>query len=126
MKKVFSVMLPLLMILFISTGQAAAQPPQPPSPEEMAKFETDWMKSKLNLTSAQLPKVDAINLKYAKKIGEMFKQGPPGDFSEVQKKMTEMESQKRAELQAVLTPAQLKTYDKEVADRRANMQGPPM
>jgi hypothetical protein len=103
-----------------------AQPPQPPSPEEMAKSETGWMKTSLKLTSVQLPKIEAVNLKYAKKMGEMFQNGPGGDFSVMEKKINEMESQKRTELQAILTADQLKVYDKEAAERRANRPGPPM
>lgn len=117
----------LMLVLFTMPGITAnAQPPRPPSPEEMAKFETGWMKTALKLTAAQLPKIDAINLKYAKKTGEMFQNGPEGDFSVMEKKMNELESQKRVEFQSILTPGQIKLYDKEIADRRANRPGPPM
>lgn len=127
MKKSMFFTFVMMFILILGVCKTInAQPPQPPSPEEMAKFETDWMKTSLKLTSAQLPKIDAINLKYAKKMGEMFQKGPEGDFSVMEEKMNEMESQKRTEFQAILTPEQLKLYDKEVADRRANRPGPPM
>jgi hypothetical protein len=125
-KSIFLLIAVLILMLLGNSNSVIAQPPQPPSPEEMARFETDWMKTSLKLTSAQLPKIDAINLKYAKKMGEMFKNGPEGDFSVMEKKMNEMENQKRTEFQTILTPEQLKVYDKEVAERRAKRPGPPM
>jgi hypothetical protein len=44
----------------------------------------------------------------------------------MQKKMEEMDTQKRAELQKILSADQLKKYDTMVAEQRKNMQGPPM
>jgi periplasmic protein CpxP/Spy len=97
---------------------------QMPSAEDMAKRETEQMKTELKLTADQLPKVEAINLKYAKKMSEMFSQGPGGDFAEMQKKMTEIQTQKRAELEKILNADQLKKYD-EMTAARMNQQGPP-
>jgi hypothetical protein len=125
-KSIFFIVAMMVMLIMASGVTVNAQPPQPPSPEEMAKFETDWMKTSLKLTTAQLPKIEAINLKYAKKMGEMFQNGPDGDFSVMEKKMNEIEKQKRTEYQTVLNPEQIKIYDKEVAERRANRPGPPM
>ncbi len=99
---------------------SVGQPQQPPSPEEMAKFETDWMKTSLKLTTVQIPKIDAINLKFARKISVMFEQEPEGDFSLMDKKMNEMVSQKIIEFQSILTPEQLVKYEKEMITRRAS------
>jgi periplasmic protein CpxP/Spy len=123
MRKVLLLTGTLLWVVFFF---AVAQPPQPPSPEEMAKMETDAMKTELKLTADQLPKVEAINLKYAKKMGEMFEQGPPADFTEMQKKMQEMETQKKAEFSKLLNADQLKKYDVMLEERRKKMPGPPM
>jgi|WetSurSiteA1Bulk_404760.scaffolds.fasta_scaffold04237_2 hypothetical protein len=123
MKRKVLIALTALFTLFLTV---TAQPPQPPSPEEMAKRETEQMKSELNLTADQLTKVEAINLKYAQKMGEMFQQGPGGDFAEMQKKMLEIDNQKRAEFSKILTADQLKKYDVMVAEQRKNMPGPPM
>jgi protein CpxP len=99
----------------------------PPSPDEMAKRETEQMKSGLNLTADQLPKVEAINLKYARKMGEMFQAGPPSDFAEMQKTMAEIQKAKRADLEKVLTADQLKKYDQMMEERMKNGPGgPPM
>jgi flagellar biosynthesis component FlhA len=128
MKRLKFVSLTLLAgIMLISfTINTSAQPPQMPSPEEMAKNTTDQMKTACSLTTAQVSQVEAINLKYSKKMAEMFSQGPGGDFAEMQKKMEEMDTQKRAELQKILSADQLKKYDTMVAEQRKNMQGPPM
>jgi periplasmic protein CpxP/Spy len=123
MKKVLLLTGTFLWVVFLT---ALAQPPQPPSPEEMAKMETDAMNTELKLTADQLPKVETINLNYAQKMGELFSQGPPADFAEMQKKMDEIGSQKRAEFAKILTPDQLKKYDVMQEERRKNMPGPPM
>lgn len=114
------------IMVAVFSGFAGAQPPQMPSPEEMAKNETAQMKSACSLTADQLPNVEAVNLKYARKMGEMFGQGPGGDFAEMQKKMTEMETQKRNDLSKILSVDQLKKYDKMIEEQRKNMPGPPM
>ena len=124
MKKVLFLFVPALFAFAVtSSGQPGGGPP---SPEEMAKMETEQMKSELNLNSDQLNQVQAINLKYAQKMGEIFQQGPPGDFAEMQKKMETLQKSKRAELEKVLSPDQLKKYDEMVEERRRNMPGPPM
>jgi Spy/CpxP family protein refolding chaperone len=122
MKKAMLFAVAASFCIFLMCGAAA----QPPSPEEMAKMETESMKTGLNLTSDQLTKVEAINLKYAQKMGEMFSQGPPADFAEMQKNMEEIQKAKRTDLEKVLTADQLKKYDVMVEERRKNMPGPPM
>jgi len=112
-------------MLFIMTGCVKAQPPQPPAPEEMAKMETDQMKKELSLTSDQISQTEAINLKYAKKMGEMFNQGPGGDFDEMRKKMEELMDQKRTELANFLSADQMKKYDAMIGEQMKNRPGPP-
>ena len=124
MKKALFLTFTALFALFLAVNAQPGGPP--PSPEEMAKMETEQMKSSLNLSGDQLTRVEAINLKYAQKMGEMFQQGPPSDFAEMQKKMEEIQKAKRADLEKVLTPDQLKTYDQMMEERMKNMPGPPM
>ena len=115
-------------VLFALVMAVNAQPGGgPPSPDEMAKMETEQMKSGLNLTADQLTKVEAINLKYAQKMGEMFQAGPPSDFAEMQKNMEEIQKAKRVDLEKVLTADQLKKYDQMMEERMKNRPGgPPM
>jgi Spy/CpxP family protein refolding chaperone len=120
MKKILNYSFAAMLALFFAGAVSA----QPPSPEERAKRDNEWMKTSLSLTDEQVPKVEAINLKYANKMGELSQQG--GNFEEMRPKMTELQGQKRTELQAVLTTEQLKLYDKTLEERRANRQGPPM
>lgn len=115
-----------LSVLFALTLTLKGQPGGgPPSPEEMAGWETGQMKSELNLSADQLTKVEAINLKYAKKMGEMFQQGPPSDFDEMMKKMEAIQQEKRTELAKVLNADQLKKYDAMMAERRQHGPGGP-
>lgn len=115
-----------LSVLFALTLTLKGQPGGgPPSPEEMAKRENELMKSELNMTADQLPKVEAINLKYAKKMGELFQQGPPSDFEEMRKKMGAIQQEKRTELAKVLNADQLKKYDAMMAERRQRGPGGP-
>ena len=98
--------------------------PQPPSAESMAQRETEWMTKELSLSEDQVKKVNAINLKYAEKQAEMFQGGPGGDFEAMQKKMKEINDQKRAEFEGVLTAEQLKKYDDYVAQNQRGPGGP--
>jgi hypothetical protein len=117
----------LVFTLSILFAMAMAVNAQPPSPEEMAKMQTDEMKASLNLTADQLTQVDAINLKYAKMIGEMFEQGPPADFDEMMAKIQENLNAKRVEFEKVLDADQLKKYDQLQEEHRKNgFGGPPM
>ncbi len=120
MKKILVSGMIAVLACFVSSNLSA----QMPSAEDIAKQQTEQMKS-LNLSADQLTKVEAINLKYAQKMSEMFSAGPGGDFSEIQKKMTEMNTQKRAELEKILSADQLKKYDEMMAEQM-NRQGPPM
>jgi Spy/CpxP family protein refolding chaperone len=120
MKRILNCGFAFMLALFI-TGIANAQPP---SAEERAKRDNEWMKTSLSLTDEQVPKVEAINLKYANKMSEIFNQN--ADNEEARRTArTELQDQKRTELQAVLTADQLILYDKTLAERRANRQGPP-
>ena len=98
---------------------------QQPTAESMAQSETDWMKTDLNLTADQVTKVQAINLKYAQKQMDLFQgaRGGGGDFQAMQKQMTDLNAQKRTELQPVLTADQLKKYDDVLIERQNNRGG---
>ena len=125
MKK--SVLMTIAGLLFFISGNfnVNAQPPQRATPEERAKQQTEWMKTSLKLSDDQVTKVDAVNLKYAKKMNDMFQQsGQNADREARQKMRDDLDTQKRVELQAILTADQLKQYDTELAQRRANRGGP--
>jgi hypothetical protein len=110
----------IFLFLAIVYWQGETFSQQTPLPEEMARFETDWMKTSLKLTAVQISKIEAINLKYARKICRMFEQEPEGDYVLMDKKMNKMVSQKIIEFQFILTPEQLAIYEKEMSTRRAS------
>ena len=92
------------------------------TPEQRATRQTERMKEDLKLTAAQEPKVSAINLKYAKKMEDVRKMT---DTAAQRKTVMSLNKQKETELKAVLTPDQLKAYQKMVEEmmaRRRQMQ----
>lgn len=119
-KNVFILLVSLLAVSLNTNAQ-----PQMPSAKERAEHETEMMKTELSLDSEQVEKVAKINLKYAEKMDEMFQQGPGGDFSEMEKKMEDIEAKKRNELKEILNTEQLKKYDEMVEERKKNRPGPP-
>lgn len=78
------------------------------TPEKRAQFQTELMKTKLNLDSGQVLKVQAINLAYAKKMEPVLK-GDGGRLSKF-KQARAIQSAKEGELKAVFTPDQYKKY----------------
>ena len=78
------------------------------SPKERAAAQTMMMKSKLELTDAQTPKIAAINQKYAERMEPVIK-GSQGPLARM-RAAKEIESQKEAELKSVLTPDQFQKF----------------
>jgi hypothetical protein len=78
------------------------------TPKERAAAQTMMMKSKLDLTEAQAPKVAAINEKYAEKMEPILK-GSQGPLMKM-RAMKGVESQKEAELRTLLTPDQFQKF----------------
>ena len=58
--------------LIFMTGKIFAQDVETKlSPEERARFQTEWMKQNLSLSEDQLAQIEPLNLKYAKKMEEV-------------------------------------------------------
>ena len=87
-------------VIFLNNELTLVQPPQgnrpQRTPEERAKRETEWMKTDLTLTEAQIPLVDTINLKYAKKQMELRNQMQGQDWEAMRTKRQELQTQKGA------------------------------
>lgn len=90
------------------------------TPEERAKRLTEMMKESLSLTTAQEPKVSAINLKYAKKMEDVRK---ISDTAVQRKTVQNLNKQKDGELKTVLTASQFKEYLKQVEEMKARRRG---
>ena len=79
-------------------------------PNEMAERQTNQMKETLNLIDGQLPKVEALNLKYAKKaIAE--RDGANGDRESMRSAMMKMMKEKDVELKTLLTTEQYTKWE---------------
>lgn len=78
----------------------------------------------ITLTDAQQAKVDSITAKYRAERQKMMPNGmgggPPDES--MRAKMTEMMNKQNAEIRAVLTPEQQKTFDANVEKRKQMMQ----
>lgn len=106
------------LLIAVAVIASYAQPPQGGGqgrrmdPEQMAKFQTDQMVEDLKLNDKQKTEVQAINVKYSKKMGEIFQAGGgQGNWEANRKKMDEMNTQKNAELKKVFTADQYKKYE---------------
>jgi len=112
----------LTVILFFTTSSVFAREQGTgmgrgnASPEDRAKRLTLVMKDRLSLTAAQEPKVAAINLKFAKKMEEARK---IKDQATQDRTILDLSKQKDAELKAVLTPDQFKSYQKQLGEMRS-------
>ena len=78
------------------------------TPDERANAQTALMKAKLDLTADQLPKIAAINQKYAQKMEPIIK-GSAGPLMKMNQ-MRGVNEEKEAELKQVLSPEQFQKY----------------
>ena len=107
MKSNLSQLIMLVLFVFVNTSSYSQQKDIPSASERATKL-TDWMKTNLQLTDDQVPKVQDINMKYANKMEEL-KNNAAGKR---QKLLTlkENDKAKDAELKQVFTDSQYKTY----------------
>ena len=100
-----------LLILFISQAAKAQDTDQNfknKTPAQRAQTQTNMMKTKLNLDSAQTLAVQGINLKYAQQLDPVLK-GDGGKFAKYRKMKSIME-QKDKDLKKVFSADQYKQY----------------
>ena len=98
----------LLLIASAITASAQLDKLKNTTPQERAKAQTIFMKSKLDLTEAQLPKVEALNLKYAEKLDPVIK-GSAGPLVKMGE-FRQANEDKEAELKGILSPDQFQKY----------------
>ena len=80
------------------------------TPEERAKFQTEWMKTALNLDEKQMAAVYEINLKHARKNQELLASNERKRRKV--RKAKSLAKEKGKELQNVLTKEQYAKYQK--------------
>lgn len=108
--KALNLVLTLAIVLVNFTLlQAQGHRSQRPSPEERARWQTDWMKKELLLDSTVVPRVYAINLKYANKMEGIMQNDTSSRFERHQDVRNLMDA-KDNELKKVLTDEQYKLY----------------
>ncbi len=101
-------------IILISTfliflgGKMFAQDVEPKlSPEERARFQTEWMKQNLNLSEDQLTQIEPLNLKYAQKMEEV--KAISGKIGKLKKAKAIMD-EKDGQLKKILNKDQFNVY----------------
>ena len=110
-RKYLAVLLTAVIGLLV-TVEVRAQQTMPDiknsTPEQRAAFQTNLMKTKLNLDAAQLAKVTDVNLRYAQKFQPIIK-SDDSRFSKMRQAKA-LQAQKDKELQAIFTKDQFKQY----------------
>lgn len=94
-------------------------------PEQMIKMQTQRLTEELKLTKDQETKVTAIYKKYTGNNNTDFQRMRDASDEERNKMRVEMQKtreKQEAELKAVLTPAQVKTYDDNQKKRQEQMR----
>jgi len=106
----------LSAMLLFAFAFVHAQAPQMPSAQDRAAKMTDWMKTNLTLTDAQLPKIQDINLRYAQMMDSL-----KSSSADQADKMTAMKADnaaKDAEIKSVLTDSQFQAYQAKEAEMK--------
>jgi predicted HTH transcriptional regulator len=90
--------------------------------EDRAKMQTQMMQQTLSLTPEQMPKIEAINLKYAKKIEDFRQEGQGQQSADRMGELAKMDKDRNTELQQVLTAEQYKKHIENEEKRRAQLR----
>lgn len=77
------------------------------SPEERARFQTEWMKQNLSLSDDQLVQIEPLNLKYAQKMEEV--KAISGKIGKLKKAKAIMD-EKDGQLKKILNKDQFNVY----------------
>lgn len=94
---------------FLAGISGNAQSADVKTPEDRAKKMTDRMKTGLSLTDEQYPKIQEVNLKYAKK-NESILNSSKGKF-EKYRAIKSSQGEKKKELKKILDKEQFKKYE---------------
>ena len=119
MKKMLFGIICLLVLSITVSAQPGRGNRQQLTPEESAKRQTEQFKTDFKLTDQQVPKVNEVNLVYAKAAAKVREnaRGGGGDFSAMREEMNKLETQRGTALEKILTKDQMAAYKKWVADR---------
>jgi anion-transporting ArsA/GET3 family ATPase len=113
-------------IIYAQEGEGKSHKGQRPAErltvEERAKEQADRLKKDLELTDTQYESVKEINLKYAKKAEEVFKNNEE-DRSKHMECLKKNQEEQNLELKAVLTEAQYTKYEEQLKARKEKRGG---
>ena len=115
----------LLSCQIFTANQAVAQgmmQKQKMTLEDRVKMQTSIMQKSLSLTPEQTTKMEAINMKYAKKIEEFRKANNGQPTPEQMAELGNMDKNKNMEMQKVLTEEQYKKQLENEEKRRAQLR----
>ena len=120
MKSKLTLALILCLALYLPTmGQGQGRGMRNMDPEQMAERQTNMMKEQLELTAEQLPKIEELNLKYAKKMGEV-REEVGEDREAMREKIMPLMQEKDTELKKILTAEQWAKFEEERKERMKN------
>lgn len=125
MKKLLFYILSIQLILTINSAVMAQQGGGRRGnmePKEFAERQTNQMKESLELSDKQLPKIEALNLKYAEKM-KAARDEAGDDRDAMRSSMTAMMKEKDVVLKQILTEEQWTKFEKERKERMQNRQG---
>ena len=107
-RSVAGVMVFISLLVVRSAVAASLDELKNTTPEERATVQTAMMRTKLGLKEADVPKVAAINQKYAEKMNPIIK-GTEGPLMKMREAKA-IEQEKEAELKKVLSPDQFQKF----------------
>ena len=131
MKKFIIYSVPVLLMLllniniFAQQGQGSGGRRGNMDPKEMAERQTSQMNETLTLTADQLPKVEALNLKYVDKF-VAARDEAAGDRDAMRSTMMAINKEKDVELKKILTADQwtkLEAWRKEARENGQRRRG---
>jgi hypothetical protein len=98
----------VMLAFWLGSASAQLEALQKTTPQQRAELQTAMMKERLSLTPEQLPKIEALNLKYAEQMQPII----TGSEGPLMKKRAadKVDAAKEAELQQVLAPDQFQKY----------------
>ncbi|WP_435625075.1 hypothetical protein [Flagellimonas sp.] len=106
MKTRFLIITAILLFSTVSFGQKKLDP------QKMADYQTDLMRTEMNLDSEQLEKVEELNLRYSKQQADLMnKEGSM--FSKIGD-MKKIKKAKNKELEKFLSKEQMEFYEDEL------------
>ncbi|KQT20958.1 hypothetical protein ASG22_16200 [Chryseobacterium sp. Leaf405] len=107
-KKQWTLLVTAFLCIAFTSLSAQKKKLKDSTPEQCAKMQTEWMKTKLALNTTQVQQVAALNLQYAQKNDPVI-QSNEGKISKF-KKLKALQKEKSDALSQILDAEQYKKY----------------